>query len=106
MLRPTFQKSLQVLNLEQNSAGIQQEENYDEEARRQRSDSHLLADEALEDLPASVHRSQLLGEVRLVAALSLHVVTAHLQHGLVDKVHRQLLAGQVDAKALREADET
>lgn len=94
-----------MLNLEQNSAGVQWEENYDEEVRRQRSDLHLLADEPLEDLPASVHRSQLLGEVRLVAALSLHIVTAHLQHRLVDKVHRQLLAGQVDAETLREAEE-
>lgn len=66
---------------------------------------HLLADETLENLPASVHRSQLLGKVRFVATLSLHVVTAHLQHGLVDEVHRQLLAGQVDAETLQEANE-
>lgn len=62
---------------------------------------YLFCDKSLQYLPSSVHSSQILGEVCFVTALSLHILTADLQHWLVDKVHSQLLTGQINAEALR-----
>lgn len=66
----------------------------------------LLGDEALQNLPAPVHGSQTLGEVCLIAALPLHVLTADLQHRLIHEVHRQLLTGQIDPEPLTQRRET
>lgn len=51
-------------------------------------------------LPAAIHGSQALGEVGLVAALPLHILTTDLEHRLVDEVHRQLFTCQVYTEPL------
>lgn len=62
---------------------------------------YLFSDKSLQYLPASVHSSQPLGKVCLVAALPLHILAADLQHRLVHKVHSQLFTGQIYTETLR-----
>jgi hypothetical protein len=65
-----------------------------------RSPAYLLSHHTLQELPTLIHRPQSLSKISLVTSLAFHVLTADLQHGLVHKVHGQLLAADVYLKAL------
>lgn len=62
--------------------------------------SDLFCNKPLQYLPAPVHGPQAFSEVCFVTALPFHILTADLQNRLIHKVHRQLLAGQVNPKTL------
>lgn len=77
-----------------------------DQCQKQRHLAHLLTHSALQELPTFIHRSKLLSEICLIAALALHVLTTDLQHRLVHEVRRQLLAVKVYLETLRERRET
>lgn len=69
------------------------------------SPAHLLTHSTLQELPTFIHCTKLLSKIRLVAALALHILTADLEHRLVHKVRRQLLAVKIYLETLKERQE-